>query len=289
MILPPEHHYPFVVPAVATFLYLCLDNMHGMHARHTGKSSPLGEFLDHWFDAFNSGYLVFGLYYAARQSHLSVLIILAATNLAYFATMWEQRHTGVIRFGRGGQVEGVTVICFLYVAITLFGHEAICATPIFGLLSVVELSAVFLMLGYVVTVAGCAWRTRKVLPAFIEWLPLGLVTAGLLLWFHFGRMGFFPVAFLLLLTGSLFGGRHIIARVLGKTYGALDPVLLGGILVSGLASLGLNLDSDFQTGLGWLLAVYLLGRLSYDFVTTVHALRHHIRPGEFLELVWRKR
>jgi phosphatidylglycerophosphate synthase len=280
LLLTPEEHYLFLFPAACTFLYLCLDNMDGMHARRTAQSSPLGEFLDHWFDAFNSGYLVFGLYYAGRLPALAVLAILAGTNLAYFATMWEQRHTGVIRFGRGGQIEGVTVIVFVYLGIALFGHDLLCTTPLFGLLSVVELTAVLLCIGYATTIAGALWRTRQ---AFAEWIPLLLVNAGMVLWFHFGRIAFFPAAFLVLLTNSLFGGRHIIARVLGRPYAAAEPLLLIGMGLAVIASMVFDPARDVQTGVGWALVLYVLVRLGYDFVVTVDALRHHMRPGELLD------
>src|SRR5215510_11649645 len=57
LLLTPGDQYLFLFPAVMTFGYLCFDNMDGMHARRTGQSSPLGEFIDHWFDSFNSDYL----------------------------------------------------------------------------------------------------------------------------------------------------------------------------------------------------------------------------------------
>jgi len=279
LVLTPEQHYLFLFPAVATFLYLCLDNMDGMHARRTGQSSPLGEFLDHWFDAFNAGFLVFGLYYATRQEPGVILLLLAGTNLAYFATMWEQRRTGVIRFGRGGQVEGVTSIVVVYLGITLLGHDALCRSKLFGLITVAQLTAVFLTLGYAATIAGCLWRTRK---GYAEWIPLVLVTGAALSWFHWGSVGFFPMAFLLLFSNSHFGGRHVIARVLNRSYNSRDPIFLGGVAAAPLLAWAAGLPPAYQNGLGWLLALYLLGRLGHDFWATVNALRHHFRPGELL-------
>ena len=56
----PDEPWWFLVPAVGTFAYLCLDNMDGTHARRTQQTSPLGEFIDHWFDSFNTGFLTLG-------------------------------------------------------------------------------------------------------------------------------------------------------------------------------------------------------------------------------------
>lgn len=276
----PSERWAFAVAAAGTFAYLCLDNMDGTHARRTGQSSPLGEFLDHWFDSFNTGFLTLGLYYAARLPPEQILAVVAATNVAYFATMWEQRHTSFIRFGRGGQIEGVSVIVLVYVAIALLGHEAICRTPLFGLLSVVELTAVLLVFAYVLTVIGSAARTGR---AFGEWAPLLLVMALVGAWYAVGRLGFFPAAALLLLSNAALGGRHVIARVLERPYSSLDLGLIAGLLVGFGSSLVLDLSERVQGLMGWGVAAYVVGRLAFDFISTVHSLRRFLRPGELLE------
>src|SRR6185369_1587194 len=81
----------FVLPAIALFMYLSLDNIDGAQARRTGSSSPLGEFLDHWCDAFNAGFLVLGFCLAMNVPAWQTLLVLGLAGVAYFATMWEQR------------------------------------------------------------------------------------------------------------------------------------------------------------------------------------------------------
>ena len=276
----PEQPWVFWLPALGTFAYLCLDNMDGTHARRTNQSSPLGEFIDHWFDSFNTGFLTLGLYFAGRLPPEQILGVVAATNVAYFATMWEQRHTAYIRFGRGGQVEGVTVIVGVYIAIAVLGHEAICQTRLFGFLSVIELTAVLLVFAYVLTVIGSAVRTRR---AFAEWLPLLVVMALVGAWYGVGKLGFFPAASLLLLANAALGGRHVIARVLERPYPSVDVGLLACLALGFGASLLLDLSAQSQSFLGWGVAAYVVGRLAFDFITTVHALRRFLRPGELLE------
>lgn len=280
LLVEPGQNLWFLVPAAGTFAYLCFDNMDGTHARRTQQSSPLGEFLDHWFDSFNTGFLTLGLYYAGGLDPAVVLGIVAATNVAFCATMWEQRHTSIIRLGRGGQIEGVTGVVLVYLAVAILGYDAICTYRIFGLLSVIELTAVVLVMGYVVTVAACAWRTRR---AFGEWLPLLFVMAVLITWFMVGKLGFFPAAFALMLVNAALGGRHVIARVLGRPYNPMDL----GLVVLALAGFGaswlLDLTAGVQSLLGWGVSAYLGARLVYDFLSTVHALRRFVRPGEFLE------
>jgi phosphatidylglycerophosphate synthase len=287
MIARPEDQWLFLLPALGTFLYLCLDNMDGTHARRTGQSSPLGEFIDHWFDSFNTGFLTLGLYYAGRLEPEQILFVVAATNVAYFATMWEQRHTSVIHFGRGGQLEGVTVIVAVYLAMAIFGHQAIAKERMLGYLSVVELTAVLLVVGYIVTVAFAVWRTRR---GFVEWLPLALVIGLVFAWYFLGALGLLPAAFILLLANSVCGGKQIISRVLGEPYSAFDPLLVGALALGFGASMAFDLPQNVQPLIGWGIALFLFARLGYEFFTTVHALRRYVRPGELLErALWMRR
>src|SRR5262245_19201942 len=43
----PASRLTCAIAALLVFAYLTLDNLDGAHARRTGTSSPLGEFLDH--------------------------------------------------------------------------------------------------------------------------------------------------------------------------------------------------------------------------------------------------
>lgn len=286
LVIKPEQQVLFVFPALLIFAYLCLDNMDGMHARRTGQSSPLGEFIDHWFDGFNSNFLVFGLYYSARMPAEIILGLLAVTNLAYFATFWEQRHTGRLHFGRGAQVEGVTAILIVYLGIALLGHEAITGYKIFGLVSVIEITAIWLGIAYLLTIGACIWRTRR---GVGDWIPLVLLTGTALGWYFLGHVGFLPIAFLLLLAAPASGGRVVIARVLNQASQPQEAFLLGGAALALLASVAFDLEPAIQAGIGWGLVLFVLARLGYDFVTTVNALRRHFRPGEFLEWAFRRR
>jgi hypothetical protein len=89
LVLKPEDSTWFLVPALGNFLYLSLGNMDGMQARRSGRSSPLGEFLDHWFDAFNTGLLVFGFGVAMRTPPWFLVLMLSLVCVAYFSRVAE--------------------------------------------------------------------------------------------------------------------------------------------------------------------------------------------------------
>ena len=65
--------------------YFTLDNLDGAQARRLGRSSRLGEFLDHWLDTLNNGFVVLGACLAADLPGLLSLGVLACGSLAFFA------------------------------------------------------------------------------------------------------------------------------------------------------------------------------------------------------------
>ena len=64
--------------------------------------------------------------------------------------------------------------------------------------------------------------------------------------------------------------------VIGGGYAGLSTALH-------LARRGVDVVLLEQSLLGWGVSAYLGARLVYDFLSTVHALRRFVRPGEFLE------
>ena len=97
-----------VVAAILVFSYMTLDNIDGAQARRTGRSSRLGEFLDHWLDSFNNGFVVLGACLAAGLPPLFALGVLTAASLAFLAVQLELLTTGVFRMGRVGDIEAPT-------------------------------------------------------------------------------------------------------------------------------------------------------------------------------------
>ena len=112
---------------IAAFLiiaYLSLDNLDGAQARRLGRSTRLGEFLDHWLDTLNNGFVFLGACVAANLPPLLTLAVLCCGTLAFFAVQWELRSTGVFRMGRIADIEGNTAVALLYLALALFGRDS---------------------------------------------------------------------------------------------------------------------------------------------------------------------
>lgn len=126
------NHVPaaMVASAFLVFTYLSLDNMDGAQARRCGRSSRLGEFLDHWLDTLNNGFVTLGAALAVGLPFSFALAVLAVGTLAFFSVQWELRQTGVFRMGRVADVEGNTAVCGLYLIVAAAGPGLFAWKPV---------------------------------------------------------------------------------------------------------------------------------------------------------------
>jgi phosphatidylglycerophosphate synthase len=268
----------FVLPAAAIFLYLTLDNVDGAHARRTDSSSPFGEFLDHWLDAFNIGLLVLGYGLAMRMEPWLLLLSLALCQLAYFATLWEQRLTGWLRFGALGSIEGLLVLCFVYLLVAALGRDAVVGVPLLGPMTLSHIFAAAVCSSFAHIAITSAMRVNHSLRDFA---PLSAFILLVALWYAFGRLDLVPAAFLVVLGGALLVGRNLIARLLEERHRGTDWVLLAGVAL-GAAGGAAGWGRAGDLAVAWSLVGYLSLRLGADFLVTTGRLSGHLRPGELL-------
>ncbi len=291
MMINPAYPILYLLPGFLIFCYLTLDNIDGSHARKTGQSSPLGEFIDHWLDTFNNGLVIWGLGAALQLPHWMILMLLGAVGLAFFGTLWEQRHTGIIQMDMFGNVEGLVLVSLLYLLLALFGIGVMYEWKIFGLLSIAEGVAIWVFLQSMLTSARCFWRTKK---GHQQWIPPVLTSCVSIAWFLLGEPGYFAIASILLFANPALTGRHVVSRVLGRSISKKRRnffVLVFPLLVA--LSLGLKLQTSTQHLLAWISAGYLALQTLYDFSIAVHSMREHLRPEELLARFflrgWRER
>jgi phosphatidylglycerophosphate synthase len=176
-----QKHKPLAL-LVAAFLiiaYLSLDNLDGAQARRLGRSSRLGEFLDHWLDTLNNGFVFGGACLAAELPPLLTLAVICSGTLAFFAVQWELRATGVFRMGRIGDIEGNTAVALLYVGIAILG------TQLFHERLLPGLPTTGTLLGCGV-IAQALWTTlsalRRTSHRLGDFLPLIAASAVLVAW-----------------------------------------------------------------------------------------------------------
>lgn len=111
--------------AFGLFMYQTFDGCDGCHARRTGQSGPLGELFDHSIDAINTslGTLIFASVFKMGYGGLLMLSQFASVCNFYTST-WEEYHTHVLYLSKfSGPVEGVLMICAVYIITGIFGPD----------------------------------------------------------------------------------------------------------------------------------------------------------------------
>ena len=252
------NHSPLALLAAALLIiaYLSLDNLDGAQARRLGRSSRLGEFLDHWLDTLNNGFVFAGACLAAELPPLLTLAVLCSGTLAFFAVQWELRATGVFRMGRIADIEGNTAVALLYVGLAIFGPQ------LFHLQLLPSLPTAATLLG-VGVIAQALWTTlsavRRTSHQLHDFLPLIAASAVLCGWAWIGEQSptsYLAAAFLLnpVFTSGPIRDRLRLAPVspafdwavvaaiaafallsTASLLGVLDPDLAGTAVVMGLA------------------------------------------------------
>ncbi|MGK0289577.1 MAG: phosphatidylglycerophosphate synthase [bacterium] len=113
--------------------YVVGDHLDGMQAKNTKTSSPLGEFLDHYFDLYNMAITVtacFSLFEV--ESTLLYLMMLWLSYIAFGATMMEEKERGELYFGPIGSLEGVVLAVIFFGSCAFPSGLAFWNAPLFG-------------------------------------------------------------------------------------------------------------------------------------------------------------
>lgn len=113
--------WPYFFAALLVNLYTWCDNADGAHARRTKQCSPLGEFLDHGLDQFNTVYIAYLTALSIGASPMAWVAITLLIPGGAVATFWEQSNTGVFRVGLLNQIEAVLALTFALVMTGIFG------------------------------------------------------------------------------------------------------------------------------------------------------------------------
>ncbi|MDG2335172.1 MAG: CDP-alcohol phosphatidyltransferase family protein [Myxococcota bacterium] len=266
------HPAAMVAASVLVFGYLSLDNMDGAYARATGQSSRLGEFLDHWLDTLNNGFVVLGACLAVGLTPLFTLLVLAAGTLAFFAVQLELQKTGVFRMGRVADIEGNTAVSGLYLAVALMGPGFFDQTPL------ANGPSLALLLGAGV-MGQALWTSftalKRIESGRLDCLPLLLCLGVLITWATLvepspqAGVGI-PLLCAGFFTNPVFTSRPILARLRDFSTVGIDRAVVAGTLAC--AALALVYPA-LEVPLAWAIAALLAGTtLRYARITT-QALR----------------
>jgi phosphatidylglycerophosphate synthase len=144
--------YNYFLAAILIFSYAVGDHIDGMQAKRTKTSSALGEFFDHYLDAFNTGILLMIIIklYGVTNLYL-ITFFLSANYLAHASVFYEQYKTGWLIFEKMGSLEAVLLASLMLLASCIPPvNDFFVSTPLLNL-KVIELIFLFSTLGTVIT------------------------------------------------------------------------------------------------------------------------------------------
>lgn len=232
----------FGLAALFIFFYHTMDNLDGMQARRLGSTGPLGEFVDHWFDSFNSFLIPLGI--ALAFPRIPPAFVAASTLLCCMADWLSARsvrNSGVLVFNPISSEEALAFTYLFCLSVWALGYDFWAAPVFFGLPRVIiaYCAAPLAFLACIATTFKPADRPElpaivlaSIAPIFV-WTLIALhgpfrhaLLAGCLL------MGF---------TAARFAADVLRDRLVGLEYRgfypdvlAMDALLLACLLVPGL-------------------------------------------------------
>jgi hypothetical protein len=200
-----------------------------MHAKRTGTSSALGEYLDHALDAYHGPIVTAAFWALVGFEHRTVVLVMLWTiQLAFVATMAEERERGVLHLGSFGPLEAVMVFCLFFLSWTLPPVRVMWLAPLAGGVPAYGLMVAAGVAGTGATVLACARRMGR-LPGQVALFGAGGLALAVLL--SLGPLPTWAAVACLMLYGGDHAGRTIGSHVLSRPHPWPD---IGAPLAAGL-------------------------------------------------------
>lgn len=250
--------------ALCLFLYLIGDHLDGMQAKRTSTGSALGEFCDHYLDAFNNGIIAITACLVFDVSNpLLVTTLLTASYLAHMVVFYEQFKTGWLTFEKLGSLEAVLIISILVGASAIPQvFDFVTATSIYGL-RMIEIIFVGSALGAIVTFITTLKRTPN------RGIEVWLFTAGLVAFAVMMSQWYtaFEVFVLITLYASLYVGLVMRGHLVDGIERMPDLVAPASLLVVYF------FNPEAVDTIFWLLTIYLSVRIGILVIQTFSVLK----------------
>jgi phosphatidylglycerophosphate synthase len=152
----------FPVIGLLIYLYNLGDHLDGMQAKHTSTGSQLGEFCDHFLDAFNDGILLIIVMTLFKVTNIYIGAgIFTLFYAAHASIMFEEFKTKWLVFEKCSSLEGI----FLTIGLIVFSgfpqFYNVLTLHVFGGLRVIEIFLIISVIGSLSTLARVAARIKS--------------------------------------------------------------------------------------------------------------------------------
>lgn len=220
-----EQIFGWATPLLISFgllLYLVGDHLDGMQAKRTKTGSALGEFCDHYLDAFNNGVIMFTMITVFDITHKPVIVgVIVVSYLAHMTVFYEQLKTGWLTFEPVGSLEGVLLSSILIAVSAISPVYSLFTYKVFQDYSLIELTMILSSLGALITFLKTWRRIPDVKFGFWLFTFFSMVTGVLAIPFFSS----FQIFVLLTLYCSLYIGRIMYGHLIDGVERSTDYVV----------------------------------------------------------------
>ncbi|MCB0488581.1 MAG: CDP-alcohol phosphatidyltransferase family protein [Cyclobacteriaceae bacterium] len=252
-----------LVVAVLLFLYLVGDHLDGMQAKRTKTGSALGEFCDHYLDAFNNGIILFTAFLVLNiHNPVVVAVVLTTSYLAHMSVFYEQFKTGWLTFEKLGSLEAVLLTSFIVGFSSIDIVFVTLTAPAFMGFSWIELIFLASALGAISTFLTTIKRTPG------RGAEVWLFVAGIILMTATSYSIFTSMELFVLIT--LYASYYIGVVMRGHLVDGIERL---PDLVLPISVLLFSLFDYPSYGLFWLLSIYIFIRICVLVVQTFSILK----------------
>jgi ethanolaminephosphotransferase len=151
----------FISSAILIMLYAIGDHLDGMQAKRTKTSSALGEFFDHFLDAFNTGILLLTVLTLFGITNPGVFaFVLLTSYLAHASMVFEQYKTGWLIFDKIGSLEALLFTFVLLLLSSIPSVFGLLTSTLFLNLKVIEVLVLSTAIGSLSTLFTTIFRAH---------------------------------------------------------------------------------------------------------------------------------
>lgn len=256
-----------VTVGLAYLSYCVADCIDGLFARHTRRTSRLGELLDHGLDAISVPLVALGFGIVMQQPAWVTLSSTAAVSFLNFATIVHGYRVGYVHLGEVGMNEGLVAGAVTLMVAAAIGVEPL-TRPLVGDLSIAGLLLIGIIGGGFAALAQMRGLARR--PG--DFTALLLMLSAVTLWYVFGQLSSLVTALLFICSSSYLLCRLTCARLQHQPVPMADWLLVSLVVVAAAASIALGLDAGQQRALAVVVFAYALIRGGAALLRAVSAL-----------------
>lgn len=154
------HPILYVVSGFLLLTYLTADNIDGAHARRTGQTSSLGEFLDHGLDGVANACVLLTAAVILHMDGIWMVLLLALGAMGFIVTFWEQYRTGKLILPEMSATEGVTLVVIVEFLLFFLGEPAWLRFDMTAMNGATYIM-LFTLAMYAIALAQPTWRIYK--------------------------------------------------------------------------------------------------------------------------------